>query len=200
MTRENDQKLRDVSKSVLSRNALQTSIFNQNQNPRSSTELDRPAYRQEPGQIGWGINRTHLADTTSTIPQIEKPHVRSFDLKQSSQFRYGTGLRRLEFDKRYGIDPLVYQIMNPLAQRQTVKALDLQFQLPKISKPLDSVPSIQKTGQSDQIPTQRSTEMTRADSNLQRTGRNEFTSMISKMSQNAFMPNANINNQDKGTY
>jgi hypothetical protein len=39
-------------------------------------------------------------------------HVRQWDLKQRNPNVFGTGFKRASFDKNYGIDPQVYQIMN----------------------------------------------------------------------------------------
>lgn len=85
-------------------------------------------YRHEPGQIGWGMDRPHLVDThPCSKKQFDKPHVFGIDLKQSSKFIYGTGMKRQNFNERYGIDPEVYQVMNPYAQRTVVKSLDLKY-------------------------------------------------------------------------
>ena len=43
--------------------------FKLNQNLRASTELSSPSptYRNEPGQIGWGLDRNHLKDTVNSM-------------------------------------------------------------------------------------------------------------------------------------
>lgn len=53
----------------MQRQSPEMSPFKFNQNLRASSELTspRPTYRNEPGQIGWGLDRNHLKDTANPI-------------------------------------------------------------------------------------------------------------------------------------
>ena len=102
---------------------------------RSTTELcnKQIVYRQEPGQIGWGVQNSNLIDKQPlTKVQIPKLHVRMWDRKEQRRFSFGTGYKRASFDKIYGIDPQVYQKLNLVGQRNTIKALDYRLKLRKI--------------------------------------------------------------------
>ena len=65
-----------------------------------------------PGQVGWGIERSHLLlesklitdDTSVPSYPIKKDHVADFDKNKTALFTRHHGERAAEIDKKLGVD------------------------------------------------------------------------------------------------
>ena len=73
-----------------------------------------------PGQVGWGIERSHLLAESKLITDdmrvpsypIQKDHVAAIDKNKNALFTRHHGERASEIDRKLGIDYQLYNALN----------------------------------------------------------------------------------------